>query len=327
MSVAASLSFKKSETVVIHAPDDGPAVDNSLASRGFKYCPRSGHADIWISKPKALGGYKTRSCPECDKERMQSLTISRPVELAPLKAGRTDLTHPLYKVVFLGSSMSGKTCIYTRLVENQFPVPSPVTMGLVDSFIKIPYGLTGFQEATFNLCDTGGVERFQPILPLFLRNAHAAVFCFDVTRREPFRELQKFVDIVNNTCGEGKVVMTFLGNKIDLPSQRHVSRESGEALAAKYGGKYFECSAKTGDGVHTAFQHVADEVVYGDKVHILDCVVEGVRLSGSPLSFDVNGSAAQVLQALQQPQLSATLYFQEIAVEGIHMGAGASPAP
>lgn len=62
-------------------------------------------------------------------------------------------------------------------------------------------------------------------------------------------------------CGEGNVVMVFMGNKIDLTALRKVPKEDGEAIAAKYGGKYFESSAKMGTGVHTAFQYVAEEVL------------------------------------------------------------------
>jgi len=44
------------------------------------------------------------------------------------------------------------------------------------------------------------------------------------------------------------------GNKCDVPSdQRKVTPEEGKKLADEFGIDYFECSAKTGDGVDGLF--------------------------------------------------------------------------
>ena len=44
------------------------------------------------------------------------------------------------------------------------------------------------------------------------------------------------------------------GNKTDLTSERQVSKDQGEELAKKLNISYVECSAKTGDGVISAFE-------------------------------------------------------------------------
>lgn len=76
MSLTGSFSYKKSETVVRNTADNLSTVDNSLAVKGFKYCPT--HLDIWIAKPKRMIGYKARSCPECDKHRNQGTFLVHP---------------------------------------------------------------------------------------------------------------------------------------------------------------------------------------------------------------------------------------------------------
>lgn len=40
-----------------------------------------------------------------------------------------------------------------------------------------------------------------------------------------------------------------LGNKTDLPDQRQIQPEQGEAMAREFGIKFFETSAKTGQNV------------------------------------------------------------------------------
>ena len=53
-----------------------------------------------------------------------------------------------------------------------------------------------------------------------------------------------------------------IGNKCDVPPEnREVSREQGEELAAKYGVKFFETSAKSNIGVTEAFESITKHVV------------------------------------------------------------------
>ena len=53
-----------------------------------------------------------------------------------------------------------------------------------------------------------------------------------------------------------------IGNKCDVaPENREVTREQGEELAAQYGVKFFETSAKTNIGVVEAFEAITNDVV------------------------------------------------------------------
>merc|ERR1719245_2621891 len=48
-----------------------------------------------------------------------------------------------------------------------------------------------------------------------------------------------------------------VANKVDLSTERKVSTEEGRELASKNGMKFFETSAKTGESVAQAFEHLA----------------------------------------------------------------------
>jgi GTPase SAR1 family protein len=52
-----------------------------------------------------------------------------------------------------------------------------------------------------------------------------------------------------------------VGNKCDLATNRKVSTEQGQQLAEQLGLKFFESSAKTGDGVDTVFHDIAERIV------------------------------------------------------------------
>ena len=49
----------------------------------------------------------------------------------------------------------------------------------------------------------------------------------------------------------------------DLEDQRQVSRAEVEAFIARHGGKYIECSAKTGHNVNVVFEELVEVALTG----------------------------------------------------------------
>lgn len=56
-------------------------------------------------------------------------------------------------------------------------------------------------------------------------------------------------------------LVVLVANKVDLAERRTVSRKQGKALAKQWSLPYFECSAKTGEGVEALVQYMSDELV------------------------------------------------------------------
>ena len=56
------------------------------------------------------------------------------------------------------------------------------------------------------------------------------------------------------------MILSFVGNKADILEGREVSKEDGESYAKEHKGRYFESSAKTGDGVQEAVSGVCEEI-------------------------------------------------------------------
>ena len=75
------------------------------------------------------------------------------------------------KVVILGASGVGKTCIGLRFVKDQFVTYTASTIGA--SFLVKELALAN-QRITLQIWDTAGQERFRSMAPLYYRGAHAA---------------------------------------------------------------------------------------------------------------------------------------------------------
>ena len=59
----------------------------------------------------------------------------------------------------------------------------------------------------------------------------------------------------------GSYPLFLVGNKLDLEDERQVTAEEAEALAAEFGAKYMETSAKTPEGVDELFMTMWQELL------------------------------------------------------------------
>ena len=90
------------------------------------------------------------------------------------------------------------------------------------------------------------------------RKAHGVLLVYSVTDRLSFNNIRLFRSEVGKYC-EDKVVLFMVGNKADL-DEREVTRKEGEELAADLNMKYFETSAKYGEGLDV-FTELAKDIM------------------------------------------------------------------
>jgi len=155
------------------------------------------------------------------------------------------------KLVLLGDSGVGKSCIVLRFVRGQFDPSSKVTVGA--SFLSQTISLQDSTTVKFEIWDTAGQERYSSLAPLYYRGASAAVVVYDITNPETFQKAQFWVKELQKH-GSPDIVMALVGNKADLESQREVSREEAQAYADSNGMFFIETSAKTADNVNQLFE-------------------------------------------------------------------------
>eukprot|EP00536_Pseudo-nitzschia_multiseries_P007728 jgi/Psemu1/296681/fgenesh1_pm.184_\ len=100
-----------------------------------------------------------------------------------------------FKVVLLGDESSGKTSIIRRAVEDKFSREYEATLG-VDLFTKT-ICTPGKKDIRLQVWDTSGQERFKASIPSYVRDCHIAIIAFDVTSREQFGSIEKWVNQVS----------------------------------------------------------------------------------------------------------------------------------
>ena len=163
---------------------------------------------------------------------------------------KNDLT---VKVIVLGSSEVGKTCILNRYFNNEFKENSLSTIGIdfQTKFFKFED-----RKVKVNYTDTAGQEKFRAISVNYLKGTNGVILVFDITNRESFDLLETWMNELkeNNKIDISKVL---IGNKSDLAEEREVQREEAEKFAESINCKYFEGSAKSGENIKEALDEIA----------------------------------------------------------------------
>ncbi|XP_049647527.1 ras-related protein Rab-26 [Buteo buteo] len=162
-----------------------------------------------------------------------------------------------FKVMLVGDSGVGKTCLLVRFKDGAFLAGSFISTVGIDFRNKV-LTVDGV-KVKLQIWDTAGQERFRSVTHAYYRDAHALLLLYDVTNKASFDNIQAWLTEIHEYAQQD-VVLMLLGNKVDSAQDRVVKREDGEKLAKEYGVPFMETSAKSGLNVELAFTAIAKEL-------------------------------------------------------------------
>ncbi|GIX98258.1 ras-related protein Rab-33A [Caerostris darwini] len=97
----------------------------------------------------------------------------------------------IFKIIVIGDSNVGKTCLTFRFCGGKFPTRTEATIGV--DFRERQVVVDG-ESIKLQLWDTAGQEKFrQSMIPHYYRNVHAVVFVYDVTKMVSFQNLSHWI--------------------------------------------------------------------------------------------------------------------------------------
>ncbi|XP_024246403.2 ras-related protein Rab-26-like [Oncorhynchus tshawytscha] len=162
-----------------------------------------------------------------------------------------------FKVMLVGDSGVGKTCLLVRFKDGAFLAGSFISTVGIDFRNKVMN--IDRLKVKLQIWDTAGQERFRSVTHAYYRDANALLLLYDVTNRTSFDNIKAWLTEIHDYAQQD-VVLMLLGNKADATQQRVVKREDGERLAKEFGVPYMETSAKSGLNVELSFTAVAKEL-------------------------------------------------------------------
>lgn len=164
----------------------------------------------------------------------------------------------LFKLVLIGDSSVGKSCLLLRFADDSFMESYISTIGVDFRFRTVK-----IEDKTVKLqiWDTAGQERFRTITSAYYRGADGIIMVYDVTRKESFDHVQDWLNEVNRYANQGLCKKLLIGNKCDREADRKVTTEEGEKFADALGVQFFETSAKTKHNVEKSFLTMASNLI------------------------------------------------------------------
>ncbi|XP_028931122.1 ras-related protein Rab-19 [Ornithorhynchus anatinus] len=164
----------------------------------------------------------------------------------------------LFKVILIGDSNVGKTCVVHRFISGLYTEKQQNTIGV--DFTVRSLDIQG-KKVKIQVWDTAGQERFRTITQSYYRSAHAAIIAYDLTRRSTFESIPHWIHEMEK-YGAANLVLMLIGNKCDLSEKRQVLFEDACTLAEKHGLlAVLETSAKESWNVNEVFTLMARELV------------------------------------------------------------------
>ncbi|MDR1628576.1 MAG: GTP-binding protein [Oscillospiraceae bacterium] len=177
-------------------------------------------------------------------------------------SGAPDTDIPTYKVVLLGDTSVGKTSIVNRVKNKYFSMGEESTVGgnCTTQKFDTPSG-----EVGLDIWDTAGQERYRTLMPLYFREANAAVLVCDCNNSNSLANLAYWFTLLSECCCP--LVIAVVGNKSDELSEelQNDFREKlmtwvNDNIPEKIELSCFITSAKTGYGILELTGYLAESL-------------------------------------------------------------------
>ncbi len=190
----------------------------------------------------------------------------------------------LFKILVIGDSGVGKSCILLRFVDNSFAETYISTIG-VDFRIRT-IEMDG-KSIKLQIWDTAGQERFRTITSSYYHGAHGIIVVYDITDETSFDNVRQWLKEIDR-YGSRKVVKLIIGNKSELEDKRTVFTEAASNFTAAYDIDFMEISAKEDVNINKTFLTLSQKIIERMEISNLEAeerkkysLTEGIHIRES----------------------------------------------
>ena len=168
------------------------------------------------------------------------------------------------KLVLIGDSGVGKTCIISRFTKNSFDVNPGSTIGA--SYASKTIEIPGTDESLdLDIWDTAGQERYKALTKIFFQGAKMAVLVYDITVQKSFESIKNEWLKVLRENGDTDIVTAVAGNKSDLYEKEEVPEQEARDFAKSIGAIFCLTSAQNNSGINELFRDLSKKYLHPDS--------------------------------------------------------------
>ena len=179
------------------------------------------------------------------------------IELLPEDYPQYDLS---FKLIFIGDSSVGKSCLTAKAVKNNFEEYYQATVGF--EFLTFNMKVND-KVIKLQIWDTCGQEIYKSLISNFYRNSSLAVLVYAIDNKESFNHVENWLNDLKSQANPD-VRIFLVGNKADLEEDRKINKEEGEKYKEdQHLDLFMETSAKTGHNARNVLVEAA-KILYKD---------------------------------------------------------------
>ena len=169
------------------------------------------------------------------------------------------------KIVLVGDTGVGKTCIIQRYVNNDYKENVESTISSTYTYKVVEYKQYK-KSLSFDIWDTAGQELYRSLAKNFYLNAAIGILVYDIRRKDSFESIKNYWYDQLKESGEENMVIGIAGNKCDLFQEEEVSEEEVKKYANSIGAVFKLTSCKESIGIDELFQECGKKYLEVNKL-------------------------------------------------------------
>ena len=166
-----------------------------------------------------------------------------------------------FKVVLVGESGVGKTCIIARFINGTFENNIMSTTGASYAGKTMVFEEFDGKCVKFEIWDTAGQEKYRSLTKIFYKDARIAILVYDITRKDSFEELKNYWYAQLKESSPDNIIIGIAANKCDLYDNEQVPEDEARAFANEIGAIFKLTSANTNTGIEELFKAVGCKIL------------------------------------------------------------------
>ena len=169
------------------------------------------------------------------------------------------------KVVIVGDTGVGKTCLIERYIHNRYDENQKATLVSSYTFKKIDIKAYN-KTVSLDIWDTAGQEVYRSLSKNFYLSAAIGILVYDISSRATFNSIKDYWFEQLKTFGDENMIFAIVGNKIDLFQNEQIPEDEAREYAKSMNAGFHLVSCKQKVGINDLFEDCVKRYLESNKL-------------------------------------------------------------
>ena len=172
------------------------------------------------------------------------------------------------KVITLGPTAIGKTCILERIANNRYEEDTKSSIGVNNYSVSVE---VNYAKIKLNLWDTAGQEKYAKMNEAYIRNSDVVLICYDPDETSTIN--QYYAQVIEY-CPSAGIILVATKDDLYSEEKNQLFNQQSKELQEKYhASEILKVSSKTADNI-SALINIIATTTKTEQIHKSDLPVK-----------------------------------------------------